>query len=385
MATVDPRYFDWGARFQEGQETAKRNRLQDIAFGQQQEDRAMAMEDRSMRLNAMRQQQEAQQAENQYATQLREATTLLNTAKALKGVPLERRRQALEQWGARNPIIAGALQQIPPETDLSDAGLDEFAASMGIAVQGYGSPQGNSDFLRAVEILRNPNAPQTERAAAEIALGLKARAGADAITPYQQAQLDLERQKLGAKETSDATKASSAVTDKIKVATGTARAKQMYSGIDAARGTLVNLVELENAIDQGAQFGPLASRVPSFSGATQRGDRALANLALSNIKQLPGPASDKDIAFIRQSSISDTMDEKTMKELIPQLRAAAERVIEKNMRVAAMIEQGMTASEAEAEVWGTGAPGPGIVPQGQQTPQSQPRRLKYNPATGALE
>lgn len=344
MATVDPRAFDWGTRIMQGMEQGRERKLQD-------EDRMRQEEERKLRMQALQQSQTNQQKENEYAQHIREAQTIIGAKDALKKIPLERRRQALESWAKTNPVIGGIIQYIPPETDLSDNSLDELGYGMGAVLQQYKSPQVNSDFLRAMEILKNPNASEEEKTAAHIHLGIKPRAGAEVITPYQQAQIDLEQQKLKQKTEADATKANEGKGQKIRDAVGIVRAKQMYAGIDAARGTLASLDELDQAIKAGAQFGPIASRAPSFTEASQRGDRALANLALSNIKQLPGPASDRDIAFIKQASISDKIDQKTMSVLIPKLKEAAARVIEKNTQVATLIEQGFSPAEAEKQVW----------------------------------
>ncbi len=169
MATVNPQYFDWGSRIQEGFQQGRE-------LNRQQIERQQADEDRVMRINAQKEAQQAQSQKNQYEQHIRESQTLFNVAKALKNVQPERRRQTLESWGQRNPIVGNALKQIPPDTDLSDQSLDEFSAGMGAVLQQYQAPQVNSDFLRALDIIRNPNASPQERAAAEVALGLKARA-----------------------------------------------------------------------------------------------------------------------------------------------------------------------------------------------------------------
>lgn len=178
MAQVDPRYFDWGGRFQEGMEQSRQRRLQDIALGQQQEDRAAEGRERELRMTGLQQQQTAQQQENQYSQQVRELTTLTNAMKALRKVPVERRRQVASGWAQQNPIIAGAMQKVPGDYGFDDQSLDESIIGFESAIQQYGAPQANSDFLRALEIVRNPNASEQEKMAAEVALGLKARAGA---------------------------------------------------------------------------------------------------------------------------------------------------------------------------------------------------------------
>lgn len=153
MAEVNPQYFNWGQQFQQGMDTARQRTLQDIAFGQQQEDRSMQMQDRQRAIASEQAKQGMQQAESQYAAHIREAQTLYNVANALKKVPAERRRQALEQWGKQNPIIAGALQHVPPETDLSDPSLDEFASGMSAALGGF--QQGSA--VQSVEMDENGN------------------------------------------------------------------------------------------------------------------------------------------------------------------------------------------------------------------------------------
>lgn len=48
MDKVDPRYFNWGERFQEGAEQSRQRRLQDIALGNEQMDRGRLEEDRQL-------------------------------------------------------------------------------------------------------------------------------------------------------------------------------------------------------------------------------------------------------------------------------------------------------------------------------------------------
>lgn len=340
MAQVDPRYFNWGERFQEGMETSRQRRLQDIALGQQQEDRAMRLEDRQ-RAIAGEQEQKAIGVEELRRKKLLNMSSGLVRAFEIKqktgnSAPLD------GFWTAIRPELAKDFGQDPGEWN------DE---NIKIAYQILAQSGGTVDAPQQKEV------PQ--------------------ITPYQQAQLDLERQKLGAKNDAATAKADSAVTDKIKTATGIARAKQGYAAIDAARSSLATLDELEASLAEGAEFGPVAGRLPSFSGATQRGETAFAKLGLANIKSLPGPASDKDIQFIKSANLNEKMDQATLAKLIPKVREAAQRIIEKNMQVNALIEEGVSPSEAELQVWGASqGPGPGIA---------APKRLKYNPATGALE
>lgn len=153
MATVDPRAFDWGSRIMQGMEQGRERRLQDIALGQQQEDRAREQQERQMRMQNMQQQQSQQQSENQYAQHIRESQTLFSAAQALKKVPPERRRQTLEAWAKSNPIIGGVIQHIPTDADLSDGGLDEFSAGMSAALGGF--QQGQA--VQSVEMDENGN------------------------------------------------------------------------------------------------------------------------------------------------------------------------------------------------------------------------------------
>lgn len=153
MATVDPRAFDWGSRIMQGMEQGRDRRLQDIALGQQQEDRAREQQERQMRMQNMQATQAQQQSENQYTQHVREAQTLFSASQALKRVPLERRRATLETWAKANPIIGGAIQHIPPETDLSDESLDDFGYGMSAALGGF--QQGQA--VQSVEMDENGN------------------------------------------------------------------------------------------------------------------------------------------------------------------------------------------------------------------------------------
>lgn len=339
MATVDPRYFDWGARFQEGMEQSRQRRLQDIALGQQQEDRARDEEERQLRMSGLKQQQAAQQSESQYANHLREATTLLNAAKALKGVPLERRRQALEQWGQRNQIIAGALKHIPPETDLSDQGLDEFAASMGIAVQGYGQPQGNSDFLRAIEIMRNPQASPQERQAAEVALGLKARAvemrpsprivqGVDPNTG--QPAFEVVDPNSGQRPTilPAPKKAPESTFDK-EIAKQTAK---RIAEVQETLPVVDERIQAMKTVLAGFERGQYSTGmenafIPDYLQSTNNQElmTKINQEVLGKAEQMKGALSDKDVAFLKSATLDLNKGEAANKKILADVIAVLER------------------------------------------------------------
>lgn len=346
MAQVDPRYFDWGGRFQEGVEQSRQRRLQDIALGNEQMDRGRVEEDRQLdrqlKLQKLSQGERdgvTAQAESQYANHLREATTLLNAAKALKGVPPERRRQALEQWGQRNQIISSALKHIPPETDLSDAGLDEFAASMGIAVQGYGQPQGNSDFLRAIEIMRNPQASPQEKQAAEVALGLRARAmemrpnprivqGVDPATG--QPAFEVVDPNSGQRPTikPQPTKQPETTFDK-EVAKQTAkRISVVQDTLPVVAERLQSMKAVLSGFDKGQYSTGMENvLIPDYLQSTNNQEliTKINQEVLGKAEQMKGALSDKDVAFLKSATLDLNKGEAANKRILADVIAVLER------------------------------------------------------------
>lgn len=386
MATVNPEYFNFGQRFQEGMDQARTRRLQDIALGQQQEDRAMQMQDRQARMEAMQQQQSAQQSEAQYAAQIREATTLLNATKALKNVQPERRRQALDQWAQRNPIIAGVAKQIPQDADLSDQGLDEFANSMGILVQGYGQPQGNSDFMRAIEIMRNPSASDTDRAAAEVALGLRARAietrpqlvqtiGPDGKPRYESVKVGAGELPTGAPTQPPQKEPETTFGKEVDKQTAK-RISTLQDTIPTVVDRLSALESVKQGFDQGRYSTGMENiAIPDWlqSSNNQELITKINQEVLEKAEQMKGALSDKDVAFLKASVLDinkgEVANKKILSDVIEVLRKAEQR------------------ANSELEHYQAGGRTTTFKPTSTAQPAAsdQPKRLKYNPATGKLE
>lgn len=327
MATVDPAAFDWGSRIMQGMEQGRARRLQDIALGQQQEDRLRAQKEQDLKMQALQEQQKSQQADSQYAQHVREAQTLFNASQALKKIPLERRRQMLETWGRSNPIIGGVMQHIPPETDLSDQSLDEFSAGMGATLQQYKSPQVSSDFLRALEIIKNPQVSEQERAAAEVALGLRGRAGAEAITPYQQAQLDIERQRLAGKEKADAAKPIETTFTKEVDKQTAKRVTSLQDTIPAVSDRLSALRSVLSGFEKGQySTGPENVIIPDWA-QSQKNQELITQInqeVLGKAEQMKGALSDKDVAFLKASVLDINKGEKANKEILAKIIATLE-------------------------------------------------------------
>ena len=129
------------------------------------------------------------------------------------------------------------------------------------------------------------------------------------------------------------------------------------AAINAAKGELGTLDTLGSALKKGANTGPIAQWMPTFNPATQQAKMALESFTLDNIKKLPGPASDKDVATVRSASFNEGMDEGYLKENLPNIRAAAERVIAKNQKYTDLLATGMDKAQAFKETWGSAAEG----------------------------
>lgn len=359
MATVNPGYFNFGQQFEQGQEQARQRNLQDIVFGQQQEDRALRMQDRQANMAAAQQQQQAQQAEGQYVAQVRQAQTLYNAANALKRVPPERRKQALATWGQANPLLAQVITQLPPDADLSDASLDEFAAGMGTFAEQARQP--NSDFIRALDIVRNPNATEEEKLAAQISLGMKPRAVTTAPQLVQTVDPATGQVRWESVDVKGGSVPTGTPVPNVKEAAATEAERKAAGFYERMLNSRENLSKLE-----GEGYKPTTRDILTAGGsytnvlATPQGQQyrqAQENWIRANLRKESG-------AVIGAEEMASEI-----KNYFPQVGDSPQVIAQKEQN-RVVLEQNMLREAGRAA---------------EKRPQQAAKRLKYNPATGRLE
>ena len=123
--------------------------------------------------------------------------------------------------------------------------------------------------------------------------------------------------------------------------------------MSSSNATMASLDKLEAAINAGAELGPIASRSPlgSYRDSTLAAEQAVAEITLSKVKLLTGPASDKDVVFLNKVALAG-QDEKAIKKQLPEIRKAIVSLHNKAVRLSTLLADGMNYGEAYKEVYG---------------------------------